>query len=193
MKENQEQYNDIEKSVPNETDQNIASGPEKQRSLENNIELSPRNIENRTEKARKEVSEIVSGAEKKSKESEKIQNSSSSPSRRGSISKKQKNESYKKTIKQVQKELPVGSRIFSKITHNSIVEKSSDIVGNTIARPNAMLSGAIAAFILTLITYTIAKKSGYALSGFETIGAFLIGWVVGIIYDYLRVLITGKK
>ena len=74
-----------------------------------------------------------------------------------------------------------------------MVEKASDTVGTTIARPNAILSGAVFAFIITLLTYTIAKKSGYVLSGFETIGSFILGWIIGIIYDYLRILITGKK
>lgn len=191
MKENKEHYQNQEKFVSKELDENLIASVENQKSIESSIELSPRDIENIEEKARKEVSEVVLSAEKKSKDSEKIQ--SSSPKRRGSISKKHKNESYKKTIKQVQKELPLGSRIFSKITHNSFIEKTSDIAGNTIARPNAILSGAMVAFFLTLITYTIAKKYGYPLSGFETIGAFVFGWVIGIIYDYVRILITGKK
>ena len=47
--------------------------------------------------------------------------------------------------------------------------------------------------VFGLIIYTIAKTIGYKLSGFETIAAFLIGWLIGLIYDYLRILITGKK
>jgi len=193
MKENQEQYKNIEKSGSIEIAPHTILQPETQRSPEKFAELSVKDIENRTEKARKDVAEIVNGVEEKGKESEKAQSQTSSPSRRGPISKKQKNESYKRTLKQVQKELPIGSRAFSKITHNRFIEKASDIAGNTIARPNAMLSGAVVAFIITLLAYTIAKKSGYALSGFETVGAFLFGWAIGITYDYLRALITGKK
>jgi len=96
-------------------------------------------------------------------------------------------------MKHVQSELPASSRMYSNIIHNKVIEKMSDIVGNTIARPNAILLGAVVAFVLTLLTYTVAKTIGYALSGFETIAAFIIGWLIGIIYDYLRVLITGTK
>jgi hypothetical protein len=41
--------------------------------------------------------------------------------------------------------------------------------------------------------YLIAKNLGYVLSGFETIGAFAIGWIIGVLYDYFRVMVTGKK
>jgi hypothetical protein len=84
------------------------------------------------------------------------------------------------------------NRTFSKIIHNKYVELTSDFLGNTIARPNALLVGAIMAFTLTIILYTIAKTIGYNLSGSETIAAFAIGWAIGIIYDYLRVLFKSK-
>lgn len=149
-------------------------------------------IEAKTEKARLEALEIAKGTEKSIDKETRIEKNATS-SRRGPIAKKQLDESYKRTIKEVQSELSTGSALFSKIIHNKFVEATSDAIGNTIARPNAILSGAVAAFALTLIIYTIAKTIGYALSGFETIAAFIIGWVFGIIYDYLRVMITGKK
>jgi hypothetical protein len=154
------------------------------------VELSPRDIEARAEKARLEALETAVSVESKSVEKE---SSKPSVSRRGSINKKQREKSFKQTMNQVQAELPTNSRVFSKVIHNNFVEKTSDIVGNTIARPDAIFAGAFVAFILTLLTYTIAKTIGYSLSGFETIAAFIIGWLIGITYDYLRILITGKK
>jgi len=111
----------------------------------------------------------------------------------GPISKKGRDKSFKRTMAQIQKELPVSSKVFSKIIHNNVIEKTSDTIGSTIARPNALFAGAFTAFILTLLTYTVAKTIGYSLSGFETIAAFILGWIIGIAYDYLKVLITGKK
>jgi hypothetical protein len=162
---------------------------------ETSVELSPRDIEARTEKARTEAMDISknANAELKNKDSEKIIRQKNLFHKQGSISKKQRNDSYKKTIKQVQDELSDGNRIFSKIVHNKVIEKISDTVSNTIARPDAMLSGAFFAFIITLIVYIVAKTIGYSLSGFETIAAFIIGWIFGIIYDYFRNLIVGKK
>ena len=110
-----------------------------------------------------------------------------------SINKKRLDESYKKTIKQTQKELSPAARAFSKVIHNKIVEKVSNAASNTIARPNSILFGSFSAFVITLAVYLIAKSSGYQLSGSESIMAFVIGWIIGIIFDYLRVMITGKK
>jgi hypothetical protein len=154
------------------------------------VELSPRDIEARAEKARVEALETAVSVESKSIEKEPKK---SPTSRRGPINKKQREKSFKQTMGQVQKELPTSNRIFSKFIHNNVVEKTSDVVGSTIARPNALFAGAFVAFVLTMITYTVAKTIGYSLSGFETIAAFIIGWLIGMTYDYLRILITGKK
>jgi len=152
----------------------------------------PHDAEKSAENARFEalesaVSVEAGGAEKKKG------GEPTAPTHRGPISKKQKEVSYKRTMKQVQAEMTPASRTFSKVIHNKAVEKTSEVVGSTIARPNAILAGAVFAFVLTLIVYVVSKHYGYVLSGFETIGAFIIGWIVGIIYDYLRLLITGKK
>lgn len=107
--------------------------------------------------------------------------------------KKKREESYNRTLKRIQQDLKSSSRLFSKIIHNKFIEKISDAVGQTIARPNAMLIGSIFAFVLTLITYTTAKKIGYKLSGAETIISFIVGWVVGMIFDYIKTLFSAKK
>ena len=190
MANNQEQL----KSEQANTNEVIKPHIEKQEKLvetpETSVELSPRDIEARAEKARLEALETAVSVESKSAEK---QTSKLPASRRGPINKIQREKSFKQTMVQVQNELPPSNRVFSKLIHNNFVEKTSDIVGNTVARPNALFAGAFVAFILTILTYTIAKTMGYPLSGFETIAAFIIGWVIGISYDYLRVLITGKK
>jgi hypothetical protein len=190
MANNQEQF----KSEHENTNEVIRPLAEKNEGLtetpETTVELSPRDIEARAEKARLEALETAVSVEPKSAEKE---TSKSPASRRGPINKKQREKSFKQTMGQVQKELPASNRVFSKIIHNDIVEKTSNIVGNTVARPNALFAGAFVAFVLTLLTYVVAKTIGYSLSGFETIAAFIIGWVIGITYDYLRILVTGKK
>ena len=95
-------------------------------------------------------------------------------------------------MKQLHTELKPTQRAFSKIIHNPIIEKTSEIIGGTIARPNAILSGAMVAFFLVLGVYVVSKYYGYTLSGFESIGAFVVGWVIGLLYDFLKVMVTGK-
>ncbi len=190
MSSNKEQLQNIpEKNI--ETQKPIEENVEKLvQTPETKVELSPRDIEARAEKARVEALETAkSGAETHEKE----KTEKHTPTRRGPISKKQLNKSYKQTMRQVQAELPASSRMFSKVIHNKIIEKTSDTLGNTVMRPNAILAGAFVAFILTLLVYTVAKTIGYQLSGFETIGSFILGWIIGITYDYLRMLLTGKS
>ena len=128
---------------------------------ETSVELSPRDIEARAEKARLEALETAVSVESKSVEKE---TNKSPTTRRGQINKKQREKSFKQTMVQVQKELPASNRVFSKVIHNNIVEKTSDVIGNTVARPNAVFAGAFVAFILTILTYTVAKTMGYPLS-----------------------------
>lgn len=174
-KVSEEQYENAEKSNELKAEKNVESG------------------EKAAEKARVEALETAISVESGSAEKKAKAKDAPTPRRRGTISKKEKTASYKKHMKQVQAELPPAERAFSKIIHAPVVEKTSEIVGATIARPNAILSGAIVAFILVLTVYIVAKNLGYPLSGFETIGAFIVGWVIGILYDYFKVLITGKK
>lgn len=155
------------------------------------VENSPRDADMMAERAREAALESAISVEAGS--SEKAKKAEPTIKRRGSISKKQKEASFKRQMKEIQAKEPPVSRAFSKVIHNKAVEKTSDVVGSTIARPNAILAGAFTAFVLTLAVYVTAKIIGYELSGFETIAAFIIGWVIGIVYDYLRVVITGKK
>ncbi|HEY1086028.1 MAG TPA: hypothetical protein VGE34_04900 [Candidatus Saccharimonadales bacterium] len=101
--------------------------------------------------------------------------------------------SFKLTMKEAQREMSAPSRTFSKLIHNKAVEKTSEVLGDTVARPNALLSGALVALLFTTVLYLWARYAGYPLSGFETIAAFIVGYLVGIIFDFLKIMITGKK
>lgn len=127
--------------------------------------------------------------------SKKAEHESTSPERRrnGIISKKERSANYKRTMSQVQQELPLASRAFSKFIHNRAVERVSDTVGSTVARPNAVLTGSLMAFIFTLAIFLTARYYGYPLSGTETIAAFVVGWMVGLLFDYLHLEFTGGK
>lgn len=116
-----------------------------------------------------------------------------SPQPLGYISARSLDSSYKHTLKQVQAELSPLGRYFSKFIHLEPVETISSFVSSTIARPNAILFGSILAFVATIAIYFIAKSFGYVLSGFESIGAFIIGWLIGNVLDYLYLVIKGRK
>ncbi len=97
--------------------------------------------------------------------------------------------SFAKTMSRVRDDMPLPQRVFSKIIHAPLVEKTSDALGSTVARPDAILSGSICAFVSTTVLYFTARHYGFSLSGSETIATFAAGWLVGILFDMLRGLI----
>lgn len=145
------------------------------------------------EKARAEVETAIKAEAGSAEKEAKQPKATSAPRRHGAPSKKERKAAFDKEMSHVRSHLSGPQRAFSKVIHTPVVEKTSEVVGSTIARPNAILSGAFVAFVLVLAVYLVSKNFGYVLSGFETIAAFIIGWVLGVLYDYLRILITGKK
>jgi hypothetical protein len=109
------------------------------------------------------------------------------------FTKQQRDASFNRQMDAIQSDMTPTSKAFSKLIHNKTIDRTSEAIGSTIARPNALLAGSITAFIVVTILYLITRHYGYHLSGFETIGSFILGWVLGLIYDYVRVLITGKN
>ncbi len=140
-----------------------------------NPNLSPRDIESQTEKSNHQKIESI--LDKKNATQ---------------IDNKKLNESFKKTMLLIQRQLPKSSRFYSKYIHNSIVETFGGFIGKTIARPNSLLIGGLFAFLATLTIYTISLTMNYKLSGSETILAFATGWLAGIIYDYIKFLSRKK-
>ena len=109
------------------------------------------------------------------------------------LTKKDIDNSYKKTLTNVQNQLSAPSRAFSKVIHNPVVEKTSDAIGNTIARPNLIISGALGA-IASVFVYFISKRYGYLLSGSEVIFLFVAGWSIGAVIEYARLgFINNRK
>jgi len=167
------------------------AGHERREQLHDNLERaskesSPENVEGLHETA-------LEHAESTESQQDKSHDASPERHHRGPISRAERDASFSATMQEVRTHMSAPSRNFSKIIHNKTIEKVSEAAGSTIARPNAILSGAVAAFIVTLAVYLVAKNYGYPLSGFESIGAFIVGWVIGLTYDYLRIMITGKK
>lgn len=159
------------------------------KNAEKSIEQSPDLKGERVESARKEAKEILS------KEAGKEKRSGGEPTFSGvqHATKKQRETSYKNTMKQIQSEMTAPARTFSKFIHHNVVEKGSEAIGSTIARPNAVLAGSLTALVLVSGIYIVAKIFGYRLSGFETIGAFMLGWALGLIYDYVRFTALGRR
>lgn len=102
-------------------------------------------------------------------------------------------ESFEQTMEEVRHDLPRSTRGFSRFIHRPVIEQLSEMLASTVARPDAILAGGITAFVAVLGLYFYAKYAGFALQGSETIVAFIIGWLLGIVFDFFKTMITGKK
>lgn len=193
MTKNQERINpNSEKVSSNEALEN--AGIEQREKLRKQIEKGNDQTLENVDEARNEALEKARSSLETKKTSENNQQELSKERRPdGPIGQSERDASFKATMKEVQSQMSAPSKAFSKVIHNKVVEKVSEGVGTTIARPNALLAGALSAFVLTLTIYLIAKELGYPLSGFESIGAFILGWLIGITYDFLKVMVTGRK
>lgn len=160
------------------------------RSPESSVESSPERVAEAVDSARRQAHEAAVSVEHP--HSETGTNASGAHHVRPVSTRRARDKAYKDILRHTQAELPPASRAFSKVIHQPAVEKTSNTLGATIARPNAILFGALFAFLLSGSVYLVAKHYGYSLSGFEAIGAFIIGWAVGLLIDVLRVAARTK-
>lgn len=157
------------------------------RSSEKTGEHSPERAAETLASARKEAHETAVSVEAPRHEAGK--NASSTHHVRRAASRRARAKAYKDIMRHTQAELTPASRAFSKVIHHPVVEQTSAAIGATIARPNAILFGALFALIISGGIYAIARYYGYALSGFEAIGSFAIGWVFGMLVDFVRLAV----
>ncbi len=100
---------------------------------------------------------------------------------------------YKETMASIQRHLPTASRAFSKVIHNPVVDKTSEVVGATVLRPSVTLGATSTALIVGGVTYLVAKHYGYHLTGSVVLLSLLVGGLLGIVIEGISKLFTRKS
>lgn len=106
------------------------------------------------------------------------------PQDKAPMTRDDKRHSFNTTMHHVRKELPKTERAFSKVIHQPVVEKTSEFVGKTVARPSGVLGATIAGFIGLLLVFGVAKRVGFALSGSELPLLLGIGLIAGLVVEW---------
>jgi hypothetical protein len=135
------------------------------------------NVDEILEKAKSEAKATVESAPASTDEDQKTANTYW-------FSKQYRNDSYKQMISGVQSRLSKGDRAVSKLIHQPIVEKVSEIGSRTVARPSGLLFGSICSFVASMITYIVARRNGYNMTYSVFILSFLGGFLIGIVAEY---------
>lgn len=99
--------------------------------------------------------------------------------------KAEKSRSFNTTMHHVRKNMNIVDRTVSKVIHTPAVEKTSEVIGKTVARPSGLLGASVASFIGLLLIFGVAKYAGFQLSGSEMPLLLLIGLVLGLLTEWV--------
>jgi len=82
---------------------------------------------------------------------------------------------------------------FSKVIHNPVVDKPSELIGKTIARPQGMLWGSIIAFIGTSALLWTTNHYGYEFNYLLVVLLFIGGSLIGTAVEGLTYLTRKNR
>jgi hypothetical protein len=92
---------------------------------------------------------------------------------------------YAHTLASLQRRLKPAQRTFSKVIHTPVVERTSEALEKTVARPSVTAGAGWTAFAVGLVFYLTARRYGYTLSGSEMIASFFVGGLLGLVLEWL--------
>lgn len=96
-----------------------------------------------------------------------------------------KNQSYKQTMQRVEAKLSAPQRAFSKVINNPTVDRTSAVVGRTVARPSGIIGAGVIATLGMISLLYYANKIGFEVSAFSYILLLGFGWVLGLLVEFL--------
>lgn len=100
------------------------------------------------------------------------------------VNKHLKEMAFSRALTRARKKLSVPSRAFSKFAHIPAVDKASEAIGKTIARPAGMLWGSVLAFIGASALLWITKHYGYEYNYLMLIVLFGGGLILGNVAEF---------
>ncbi len=101
------------------------------------------------------------------------------------IGKHLKDMAFSRALTRARKKLSTPSRVFSRFVHLAPIDKASEVLGKTVARPSGMLGGAIIAFLGTSALLWITRHYGYEYNYLLVIILFAMGMAVGLLGEVL--------
>lgn len=132
--------------------------------------------------------EAISGAEMMPAESEGSQ--APSPSY---VNRELKDMSFRRTMKNTRKELRAPERLASKVIHQPVIEKVSDVASVTVARPSGILGGGLFALIGSFLLLWLTKKYGYEYNYLVFFMLFVGGFVLGMAAELVLKFFIKRK
>lgn len=104
-----------------------------------------------------------------------------------------KGQTYGHTLKRIQQRLSKPERAMSKVMHNKTVEKVSDGLGKTAARPSGILGGGIVSLLGSFVLLYMAKKYGFEYNFFIFFALLAVGFGLGVLIDLLIYTVSKAR
>lgn len=104
-----------------------------------------------------------------------------------------KTAAWSRQMTRTRKRLNPLDRVASKVIHSPIVDKPSEFIGKTIARPQGMLWGSVVAFIGTSALLWITNHYGYEFNYLLVVLLFLGGSILGTAIEAIQYIIRSNK
>lgn len=99
----------------------------------------------------------------------------------------------RRILKETRRHMPTAARALSKVVHQPVVEKASEI-GAEVVRPSGILGGGIFALLGSAVLLYITRHYGYEYNYLMFILLFVGGFIVGMIVElFVRALFIRKK
>lgn len=109
------------------------------------------------------------------------------------VSKELKNDSYKKTLKRIRSHLNGPEKVFSRVVHQPVVEKTSNGLARTVARPSAFLGGSFGALAGSALLVYMSRHYGFTYNYAAIFFVFAAGFVAGLVIELLYKLLFRKR
>lgn len=99
---------------------------------------------------------------------------------------------YKRSLIHVQKQLTASEKILSKIVHRPVIDKFSEVVSYSVARPSGILGGGLVSLVGSSFLLYTAKHYGFEYNFTAFFVLYVLGFCTGLVGELGFKVITRK-
>jgi hypothetical protein len=104
------------------------------------------------------------------------------------------NTHYKKALNRAQQHMRADEKILAKIFHQPVVYLILNTLERSVFRIIPMQFGLISSVTVGLLIISVAYFYGYQINSLSVLGSvFVLGYIIGFVYEYVRVFIRQGK
>lgn len=109
---------------------------------------------------------------------------------RSENSRRTKRHAYKTLLNEAQSALPYkAERRFSRFIHSYAIERASELLETTVARPCGLVGASITSATGLSILYVFSIQGNFILHGSEVMLLWVLGYFAGLVVEALRYII----